>query len=281
VHSLTIYEQARLQRSIEHSISFLGEAGISLRVRRNFETYLAIRRAHGDTHFNQSFDPRETRFGDDDFWLLAENQQGQEIATYCVRRLIVSDFYALIRSQALWFSDVQRLVDQPLTVKCAIPAFGGEVSHGGGLWVRQDYRGCSRMAVVMPRFARAIALRIRPFHHDSAMIRDDPRDRPEVAHRKALFMGKRVYGFARVHRLVEGWFPPEARQAIIHLCHSTRAEAVESLFTPPHAGLSTVPRAPEEAFRLSTRRVGRLADHPRPEGAANARTSTEPYSRHA
>ena len=45
-------------------------------------------------------------------------------------------------------------------------------------------------------------------------------------------MGKQVYGFARAHRLVNGWFPPEARRAIIHLCHSTRAEAVSSLLAP-------------------------------------------------
>ena len=97
------------------------------------------------------------------------------------------------------------------------------------MWVREDYRGCSRLAIVMPRFARAIALRSRPFDHDSGMIRNDPQDRAKVADRKAAFMGKRIYGFARVHRVVDGWFPPETREAIIYLCHSTRAEAVDSL----------------------------------------------------
>jgi len=141
----------------------------------------------------------------------------------------------LIRSQALWFSNRSPLVDPHFDVECTIPPFGGEISHGGGLWVREHYRGCSRLALVMPRFARAIALRRRPFDHDSGMIRNDPRDRTDVADRKATFIGKHVYGFARVHRLVDGWFPPEARRAIIHLCHSTRAEAVGSLLAPPAA----------------------------------------------
>ena len=81
----------------------------------------------------------------------------------------------------------------------------------------------------MPRFARAIALRSRPFDHDSGMIRNDLQDGAKVADRKAAFMGKRIYGFARVHRVVDGWFPPDTRETIIYLCHSTRAEAVDSL----------------------------------------------------
>ena len=229
---LTTYESAHIQLAIEGSIVALLEARLSLRVRRNFEAYAAVRRTHGDIHLNQAFDPRETRFGQDDFWLLAENYKGEPIATYCLRRFLVEDFYALIRSQALWFSDRPHLVDPRFIVECAIPPFGGEVSHGGGLWVREDYRGCSRLAIVMPRFARAIALRSRPFDHDSAMIRNDPRDGAKVADRKAAFMGKRIYGFARVHRLVDGWFPPETREAIIYLCHSTRAEAMDSLVVP-------------------------------------------------
>ena len=229
---LTTFESASIQLAVEESITALGEAGISLGPRRNFEIYADIRRSYGDTRLNQAFDPRETRFGPDDFWLLAENRNGDAIATYCLRRFLVEDFYTLVRSQTLWFADRFPVADPYFTVECSIPPFGGEISHGGGLWVREDYRGCSRLAIIMPRFARAIALRMRPFDHDSGMIRNDPRDRTDVADRKAIFMGRGVYGFARVHRLIDGWFPPEARRAVIHLCHSTRAEAVGSLLPP-------------------------------------------------
>jgi len=230
---LTPYESERVQKAIEDTVATLGEAEISLHVRRNFETYAAIRRAYGENHLNQAFDPDEVRLGSDDFWLLAENYRGEAIATYCVRRFLIDDFYSLIRSQALWFSNKPQLIDGHFIVECTIPPFGGEVSHGGGLWVRQDYRGCSRLATLMPRFARAIAFRMRPFDHDTGMIRNDPRDRGDVADRKASFMGKYVYGFARVHSLVDGWFPPEARRAVVHLCHSTRAEVVASLAPVP------------------------------------------------
>jgi hypothetical protein len=208
----------------------VAQTGISIERRCDFATYTAIRRTHGDRHLNQAFDPLHVTFGEGDFWLLAENERGEGIATYCLRRFIVRDFFDLIRSLELWFSRPPRQVDPRFAIDCAIPPFGGEVIHGGGLWIREDYRGSSRLAVVMPHLARALALGDRPFDHDTAMIRNDPGDAAETAERKAIYMGKRVYGFARVDRFVDGWFPPEARNAVMHLCHATRVEAIASLF---------------------------------------------------
>jgi hypothetical protein len=176
VNTLSINESSRVQRAINGYIEVLAAARISLCVRRNFRDYAAIRRANGDVHLNQAFDPVFTRFGADDFWLLAQNQAGDAIATYCVRRFIIDDFYRLIRSQALWFG-AARPVDPRFVIDCEIPPFGGEVAHAGGLWVRKDYRGASRqprLSNVMSRLACAITLHNRPFDHDSAMIRIDP-----------------------------------------------------------------------------------------------------------
>ena len=235
MNRLSASESAVIELAIDGYIAALGAAGILLRVRHNFGEYAAIRHAHGDTHLNQAFDPVFTRFGSGDFWLLAQNSSGEPIATYCVRRLIVDDFYNLIQSQALWFGG-RSLVDPRFVVNCEIPPFGGEVAHAGGLWVREDYRGAARqprLSTAMSRLACAITLRNRPFDHDSAMIRIDPQDPPEIADRKAVSLGVKAYGFARVCRFVDGWFPPEGRDALMHLCHSTRAEAVASLAMPP------------------------------------------------
>lgn len=233
--ALSTSEFACVQQAIEGYIETFAVGGISLRVRRNFSDYAAIRRAHGDSHLNQAFDPIYTRFGPDDFWLLAQNQMAEPIATYCVRRLVIEDFYQVIRTQALWFGGVCP-IDPRFVVKCEIPPFGGEVAHAGGLWVRKDYRSAfrhPRLSTAMSRFACAITLRMRPFDHDSAMIRIDPRDPPAVADQKAVSLGVDAYRFARVRRFVDGWFPPEGRDAVMHLCHSTRAEAVASLVVPP------------------------------------------------
>jgi hypothetical protein len=228
--SLSTDESMIVELAIENYVTFFASIGIKLRLRRNFLTYAAIRRLYGDNdHLNQTFDAKYNKFSSNDFWLLAENKHGEEIATYCLRRFVVEDFFHLIRSQALWFGDRPRLVDPRFVVACAIPPFGGQVAHGGGLWVRDDYRGSYKLAIVLPRLARAIALRDDPFDNDSAMIRNDPRDPAPLADRKAVFMGIRAYGFARVHPFVDGWFPPEGRKAIMYLCHATRAEAVASL----------------------------------------------------
>jgi hypothetical protein len=235
VNTLSVSERNQVQRAIDGYIGVLAPAKISLSVQRNFRSYAAVRHANGDVHLNQAFDPVFARFGTDDFWLLAQNQVGDPIATYCVRRFIVDDFYRLIQSQALWFG-AARPTDPRFVVECEIPPFGGEVAHAGGLWVRKDYRGASRqprLSTVMSRLACAIALRNRPFDHDSAMILIDPRDPTVVADRKAISLGVEAYGFARACRFLDGWFPPEGREAVMHLCHSTRAEALTSLIAPP------------------------------------------------
>ncbi len=234
MNTLSISECGQVERAIDGYIGVLAAVRISLCVRHNFRDYAAVRHANGDAHLNQAFDPVFTRFGANDFWLLAQNQVGNPIATYCVRRFIVDDFYRLIRSQALWFG-AARPAGPRFVVECEIPPFGGEVAHAGGLWVRKDYRGASRqprLSTVMSRLACAIALRNRPFDHDSAMILIDPRDPTVVADRKAISLGVEAYGFARACRFVDGWFPPEGREAVVHLCHSTRAEALASLVTP-------------------------------------------------
>jgi hypothetical protein len=227
-----------MQLTVEEYIVVLAEAGIILRVRRDFAAYNALRRSLGHFHLNQAFDPRHVKFGNHDFWLLAENRHGEAIATSCLRHFIVDDFYDLIRSQNLWFGARPHLVDPRFVVTCEIPPFGGEVVHEGGTWVREDHRGASRqprLSHVLPRLARAIALRNRPFDHTSAMIRNDPDDPPEVTDRKATSLGIGACGFARVRRFVDGWFPPEGRNAVMHLCHATRAEAVASIVASPPA----------------------------------------------
>ncbi len=232
---LNVEESMVVQLAIEGYVASLAEAGVTLRVRRNFETYAAIRLANGTMHLNQAFDPRHARFGHDDFWLLALDRRGEAIATYCVRRFVADDFYDLIRSQALWFDNRPRLPDPRFVVDCAIPSFGGEVVYEGGNWVREDYRGRSkqpRLSHAISRIARAIALRNRPFGYTTAMILNDPRDPPEVTSRKAVSLGIEACGFAGVHRFVNGWFPPEGRDAIVYLCYSTRAEALASLAPP-------------------------------------------------
>jgi hypothetical protein len=229
--NLTVHEKATVRVARKSLIRALKINGLSIESGNNFVTYKNVRVVNGDRRLNQAFDPEFTHFDEDDFWIFARNKSGDVIATYCIRYFAVRDFYQLIRSQELWFSKWPG-PSAYLDVQCIIPAFGGEIAHGGGLWVRQDYRGSSRLAFVLPRLGRALALDRRPLDHDTAMIRNDPVDAPQAATRKATFAGIRLYGFARVSRFANGWFPPEGRHTCMYLCHATKAEAIASLSTP-------------------------------------------------
>jgi hypothetical protein len=74
MNTLSISECGQVQRAVDGYFGVLAAARISLCVRRNFRDYAAIRHANGDAHLNQAFDPVFTRFGADDFWLLAQNR---------------------------------------------------------------------------------------------------------------------------------------------------------------------------------------------------------------
>jgi hypothetical protein len=227
--TLLAEEMCGAVQAIDRFMAVLATMNITIEIHRDFSLYASIRRAHGDVHLNQAFDPKYTWFSEYDFWLLARWRNKDVIAACCSRRFITDDFYRLIRTQALWFSRTPSLIKQQLTIDCDIAPFGGEIIYGGGLWVRHDLRGSSRLAFVLPRLGRALSLRERAFDHDTAMILSAAHDSPKAAERKAVFTAKRIYGCARVSRFVEGWFPPEGRKAIMHLCHSTKAEAIASL----------------------------------------------------
>jgi len=235
-----------LSRAIDRLLQLLDSEGISIAKDRDFNLYKGIREQHGERHLNQAFDAEFAEFGPRDFCLFTKNENSETIATYCIRRLITDNFYDLIRSQKLWFSKRPRESSQALMLECEEPAIAGEVAHGGGLWVRPDYRGWSHLAFVLPRLARALSFIECPFDHDTGMIRAAAGEEAKLAERKALFAGNRLYGFSRTIRLVNGWFPPAARPAIVHLCHASGNEVLASLMngiplSDPACALSTRP----------------------------------------
>src|SRR5215813_11378564 len=124
-------EKCGVSQAVDRFMTMLAATNLSIEIHHDFLLYTSIRHAYGDVHLNQAFDPRYTWFTRHDFWILARDRYGEAIATYCVRRLTIDDFYCLIRTQALWFSRTPDLIDQQLTIDCEIPPFGGEIVHGG------------------------------------------------------------------------------------------------------------------------------------------------------
>jgi hypothetical protein len=225
---LTDPEFEAAQRAIEaYSERFIA-MGLRLHVLRDFGRYVATRRAHGDHHLNQAFDPAHAQFDRRDFWLLLEERSGDAVATYCTRIFEVENFYHEVQTQRLWFGPKLRLVDQRFVVSCSIPAFGGVVAHDGGMWVRPDCRG-GGISKVLPRLARALALRNANIDHDCGMFLNAPD--PER-------LAVRNYGYARVELMVDGWFAPEQETAVVHLGHADRSECLASLAEPAPALLA-------------------------------------------
>lgn len=213
----------RVQRAIESYLATLLELGIRVHVRRDFDRYVGLRRAHGDHHLNQAFDPAHTRFDRRDFWLLMEQQRdGSAVATYCLRVLDVDNFYTEVHSQRFWFGSAPRLVDPRFVVTCEVPPFGGVVASSGGMWVRPDKRG-GGVSKIVPRLARALALRNSAVEHDCGMVLNNP---------EAARLAIRNYGYARVGLMTDGWFPPEQADMRVDLCHADRAECLASLIEP-------------------------------------------------
>jgi len=218
---LTDVEFGIVQRAIDGYAEVLHAHRLRLHVLRDFERYVAVRRAQDDHHLNQAFHPRHTRIGKRDFWLLVEDSDGHAAATFCTRILEVENFYAVIRTQSLWFGLRPTVVDSRFVVSCTIPPFGGLVGYGGGLWIRPDKRHHERLAQIMPRLARAFALRNCDIDHDSAMLLNSADPALAIKSRQRAAAAARTYGFARAEPFVEGWFPPEQCEALVHLCHST------------------------------------------------------------
>jgi hypothetical protein len=230
--ALTDTEFGTVQRAVDGYIEALRENGLTLHVLRDFRRYVAVRHAYGDHHLNQAFDPSHARIGNRDFWLRVDDGDDKPVATFCMRTLQVDDFYAVIRTQSLWFGARPTLVDPRYVVSCLIPSFGGAVGHGGGLWIRPDQRGHRGLAQLLPRLARALALRNHDIDHDSAMLLNSAQAADAEKVRRRAAAAARTYGYARAEPFVRGWFPPEQRDATMHLCHATRQEAINSLHEP-------------------------------------------------
>ena len=225
---LTDGEFDLVQRSIEAYLARLRDLELHVHVLRDFERYVAVRRANGEHHLNQAFDPAHTQFDRRDFWLLLEDHAGTTVATYCMRILDVENFYTEVQTLRFWFGPKLRLVDPRFVLTCSIPPFGGVVASCGGMWVRPDRRG-GGISRIVPRLARALGLRNSNIDHDCGMVLNNP-DPARLAVRN--------YGYARVDLMADGWFPPEERDMTVHLCHADRAECLTSLVAPTALALA-------------------------------------------
>jgi hypothetical protein len=189
--------------------------GLTVHVEHDFDAFADYRRRVGDGLVNPTFDPALCRMGPSDFWLRVVDDAGDVVATTATRVFHdVADFYHLMRSGGLWCDRLLRVVDRCDTA-CSIPAFGGVIAYWGGMWVEPPHRGRG-LAKIVPQLQRGLLLRNSPFDYETGLVFDP-----------LIGVAFRQYQFPRVELVVDGYFPPTGKPTRVHLCHMTRAEALD------------------------------------------------------
>jgi hypothetical protein len=133
--------------------------GLYLRVRHDFDALLALNRfeaTRGNWYqLPYSFDPERTKLGPENaFWISAENQAGEIVATWAARIHYWPESDLAEQARAVFYG-----VDhgEPCIVTApGARAITGFSVFGGCTWVRPDFRG-KQLYRLLPRIAKAYA----------------------------------------------------------------------------------------------------------------------------
>jgi hypothetical protein len=210
-------EFALVQDYIAHVMEEVLEMGLRLEIEHNFDLFASIRGRVADKWVYPACDPHLSDIETDALWVRAVDRGGETVATGAVRIFETDDFYELMRSERLWFRTPGIGAPKRCPVDCSIPPFGGTIGHGGGVWVHPTWRGRG-LAGIMPKFARALTVRNNEIDYETGLVFEELRSLP-----------LRAYGFPRVAKIVDGFFPPTGKAERVYLCHITRNEVLTDM----------------------------------------------------
>jgi hypothetical protein len=212
-------EFALVQDYIAHVIDEVLEMGLRPEIEHNFDLFASIRGGVADKWVYPCYDPRLSDTDHDGLWVRAVDRHGQTVATSAARIFETEDFYDLMRSERLWFRAPDHAAPWRCPVECTIPVFGGIVGHAGGTWVHPEWRQRG-LSSLMPKFARALMLRNHDIDHETGLVFEG----------LALHgLPRKSYGYMRVAKVVDGFFPPTGKPERVYLCHITRGEALQQI----------------------------------------------------
>jgi hypothetical protein len=205
--------------------------GVRLSIEFDFDGLLEARAESSDPWLYPTFDPRLSDLSEDALWLRAATPSGDTIATYAVRVFETGDFYDLMRSGALWFAQPAAERGGCRIVSATLP-IAGLVGHCGAAWVHPAWRDRG-LVQLLCRYGRALLLRDFAVDHETGLVAE---------HNYRSGLAQRAYGYPRVPKVVDGFFPPSGSEARVYLCHMSRAEMLDDL-----RSLRTAPRVREFA----------------------------------
>jgi GNAT superfamily N-acetyltransferase len=196
----------------------LFELGARVTVEDDFDALLAVRGGTSDPWIYPSFDPRLSALAQDALWLRATTPRGETVGTYALRVFQTEDFYDLMRRETLWFAKGTAGCAPRCEVSEPV-AIAGTIGHCGAAWTHPAWRGRG-LVQLLCRYARGLLLREFGVDHETALV---------FEHHKKSGLAERAYRYARVEKVIDGFFPPTETMAPIYLCHSTQREMLADL----------------------------------------------------
>jgi hypothetical protein len=211
-------EFAIVQDLLDRLSDQMVETGVSLTVEHDFEEFARLRKMVGDGGCYPSVDPRYSRLDRDAFWLRAVDRNDRLIAFNAERIYRTDDFMALMRSERLWFDRGPRAVSPEYRlIEAALETFGGVVGHGCGMWVHPSVRRHG-ISAFLPAYQRAIAIRNYAIDWQTCLAFADLAKHIRTA-----------YGYTRVERVIDGYFPVTGKPAEVYLGRISRDEILGML----------------------------------------------------
>lgn len=220
---LTDNEYVMIQSSIDLISSELSRTGMHVTIEDDFAGWAAfMETAPGIASVSSTFDPRHSNVAPTNaFWIAIRDADDAVIGCDCLRLFETDDFIELIRSYRLFFDRKPVLWHHPLRllVPRDMPQLAGRVVYVGGLWVSPDHRG-SKLSTIMPRLARAFCLRHFAMDWLVGFVRDSP---------GRAAMGRERFGSMQSVPCINGYFPPQNRDAAYRLNYTSRWQALEQI----------------------------------------------------
>jgi hypothetical protein len=207
-----------VQDALERLTDEMIDIGINVYVETDFEEFARLRRSVGEGGCYPAVDPRHSRLDKDAFWLRVTDRDDNLVALYAERIYRTEDFMTLMRSERIWFDRMPRAISADYRlIEDAFDAFGGTVGHGCGMWVHPSARRHG-LSAFLPDFQRALAVRNYNIDWQTCLVFADLAEHT-----------RKAYGYSRVEKVVDGYFPVTRATAEVYLGRMTRNEVLARL----------------------------------------------------
>ena len=202
MYRLTDEQLRSIQAYIDKAEVEMSEIGLRLEISSDMEAWTRFMEGALEiARINTTYDPRYSNANSENcFWISAKDERDEIVGCVCDRVFRTDNFLDQIRNNLLFYDKkpIQRHVELDLVYPPNMQLLSGNVGHGGGLWVRPDYRGTG-LSRYLPPLVRALALRHFDLDWNTVVTKN-------TANRKAMARDRLAYDQQYVCSV--GYWPP-------------------------------------------------------------------------